>query len=71
MKTPPAMHPFLLWWALLYVMAHYIRYEPARWAWLVDVDESQEAVAIEDIAERALSELPELIHRVLVRTEPQ
>jgi hypothetical protein len=66
-----ATHPYLLWWAVLYVAAHYVRYEPEHWARLVDVDASPEAVALEELGDVALGTLPELIHRVLVRTEPQ
>lgn len=68
---PLATHPLLLWWALLYAAAHFVRYEPVSWAQRVDVDSSAEAVALEEIGERALEHLPELIHRTLVRTEPQ
>jgi hypothetical protein len=70
-ELPLATHPFLLWWALLYVFSHFIRYEPGRWGFLVDVDRSNEAVALEEIGDLALDVLPELIHRVLVRLEPQ
>jgi hypothetical protein len=37
----------------------------------VDVDASPEAVALEKIGDLALGNVPELIHKVLVRTEPQ
>ncbi|GAA1854683.1 YaaC family protein [Myceligenerans crystallogenes] len=66
-----AVHPYLLWWAVLFAMAHHIRYEPTKWAAMVDVDRSDEAVTIEHIGEYALKALPELIHRTLVRTEPE
>jgi len=66
-----AVHPYLLWWEILFAMAHFIRYEPSAWAAAVDVDHSSEAVAIEHIGEQALVVLPELIHRALVRGEPQ
>lgn len=67
----PATHPFLLWWVVLYVAAHFVRYEPERWAQLVDVDSSDEAVALEEIGDLALDAVPELIHKILVRSEPQ
>lgn len=70
-ETPPATHPFLLWWAILYAFSHFIRYEPGRWGFLVDVDRSDEAVALEEIGDFALDALPDLIHRTLVRNEPQ
>jgi len=66
-----AVHPYLVWWAILYGMAHYVRYEPTTWATVVDVDRGSEAVAVEHIGAQALSTLPELIHRTLVRGEPQ
>lgn len=69
--TDLAVHPYLLWWVVLFAMAHHVRYEPTRWAAIVDVDHSDEAVTIEHIGEHALDVLPELIHRTLVRTEPQ
>ena len=69
--TPLATHPFLLWWAVLYGISHFVRYEPAKWADLVDVDVSHEAVALEEIGDVALDALPELIHKSLVRNEPQ
>lgn len=69
--TDLAVHPYLLWWVVLFAMAHHVRYEPTKWAAMVDVDHSDEAVAIEHIGEHALDVLPELIHRTLVRAEPQ
>jgi hypothetical protein len=69
--TPLATHPFLLWWAILYAFSHFIRYEPRQWAFLVDVDVSDEAVALEEIGDVALDVVPELIHKALVRQEPQ
>lgn len=64
-----AVHPYLLWWAVLFAMSHYVRYEPTRWASIIDVDRSDEAVAVEHLCDQALDVLPELIHRTLVRGE--
>lgn len=68
---PLATHPLLLWWAILYAFSHFIRYEPQQWAFLVDVNVSREAVALEEIGDVALDVVPELIHKALVRREPQ
>lgn len=65
-----AVHPYLLWWAVLYAMSHYVRYEPTRWAAIIDVDNSAEAAAVEHLCHQALDLLPELIHRTLVRPQP-
>lgn len=64
-----AVHPYLLWWAVLYAMSHYVRYEPTLWANIIDIDRNNEAVAVEHLCDRALDVLPELIHRTLVRGE--
>lgn len=63
MGSMDAVHPYLIWWAILFAMAHYIRYEPTKWAAVVNVDTSDEAVTVEHIGEAALDVLPELIHR--------
>ena len=63
-----AVHPYLLWWAVLYAMSQYVRYEPTRWAQIIDVDSSEEAVAVEHLCDRALDLLPELIYRSIARS---
>ncbi len=65
-----AVHPYLLWWSVLYAMSHYVRYEPTHWASIIDIDHNTEAVAVEHLCDQALDVLPELIHRTLVRGEP-
>lgn len=70
-ETSLATHPFLLWWGILYAFSHFVRYEPGRWAFLVDVDDSDESVALEEIGDVALDVVPELVHKTLVRHEPQ
>jgi hypothetical protein len=52
-------------------MAQHVRYEPVKWSKVIDIDHSCEAAAVEHIGDLALATLPELIHRTLVRTEPQ
>ena len=51
-------------------MSHYVRYEPTRWASIIDIDHNTEAVAVEHLCNQALDVMPELIHRTLVREEP-
>ncbi|OJV58278.1 MAG: hypothetical protein BGO38_08860 [Cellulomonas sp. 73-145] len=65
-----AAHPYLLWWAVLYVMSHFVRYEPTRWAQIIDIDRSAEGAAVEYLCRQALDVLPELIHRTLTRPMP-
>lgn len=65
-----AVHPFLLWWSVLYAMSHYVRYEPTRWAAIIDIDSSSEAAAVEHLCHQALDLLPEMIHRTLLRPRP-
>lgn len=63
-----AVHPYLLWWAVLYAMSQYVRYEPTHWAEIIDVNHSDEAVAVEVLCDEALDLLPGLIHRTITRT---
>ena len=65
-----AAHPYLLWWAVLYVMSHYVRYEPTRWAQIIDIDHSAEGAGVEYLCRQGLDVLPELIHRTLTRPMP-
>lgn len=64
-STAPA-HPFLLWWAILYSLSMLARYEPKVWGSLIDINNSQDATAIEYLLDQALHLLPELIHRTIV-----
>ncbi|MFF4755215.1 YaaC family protein [Streptomyces sp. NPDC002514] len=58
---PRELHPLMAWWAVLYTLSMLARYEPASWVTNISVDNSQHAVSIERLLERALSHLPVLI----------
>jgi hypothetical protein len=58
-------HPFLLWWAVLYVLSRLARYEPRDWVRLIAVSSSPDAVAIEYLLDEAQSALPELAHQAI------
>ncbi|KMS84168.1 MULTISPECIES: YaaC family protein [Streptomyces] len=51
----------MAWWAVLYTLSMLARYEPATWYTLISVDNSQHAVAIERLLERAINHVPVLI----------
>jgi hypothetical protein len=55
-------HPFMLWWAVLYVLSRLARYEPRDWMRLIDVAHSAEAAAIEYLLDEALLALPEVAY---------
>ncbi|WP_406409338.1 YaaC family protein [Streptomyces sp. NBC_01643] len=55
------LHPLMAWWAVLYALSMLARYQPAAWVKLISVDDSQHAVPIERLLERAISHLPVLI----------
>ncbi|MEU0839521.1 YaaC family protein [Streptomyces sp. NPDC005962] len=55
------LHPLMAWWAVLYSLSMLARYEPAVWGMLISVDNSQYAVPIERLLERAINHLPALI----------
>ncbi|MFE2038508.1 YaaC family protein [Streptomyces scopuliridis] len=55
------LHPLMAWWAVLYALSMLARYQPAAWVKLISVDDSQHAVPIERLMERAISHLPVLI----------
>jgi hypothetical protein len=59
-------HPFLIWWALLFILSKLARYEPEAWAALISVDKSNAAVAIEHLLAHGLTVLPEIIYRTLL-----
>ncbi|AVV46750.1 hypothetical protein C6376_40870 [Streptomyces sp. P3] len=55
------LHPLMAWWAVLYALSMLARYEPASWVTNISVDNSEHAVPIERLLERALTHLPVLI----------
>ncbi|MEV6182893.1 YaaC family protein [Streptomyces sp. NPDC052015] len=56
-----SLHPLMAWWAVLYALSMLARYQPAQWAGHINVDDSQHAVPIEKLLERAMGHLPVLI----------
>ncbi|WP_146754690.1 YaaC family protein [Micromonospora noduli] len=62
---PRAPHPFLLWWAILYVLSKLARYEPSTWASLTSISSSSAAAPIEHVLRESMAILPELIHRTI------
>ncbi|WP_330174596.1 YaaC family protein [Streptomyces sp. NBC_01498] len=55
-----SVHPFLVWWAVLFGLSILARYEPAGWAAMIDIDTSGTANAIENLLEHAIGVIPHL-----------
>lgn len=55
----------MTWWLLLYSFSILARYEPRRWAQLLDLDSSEAAVLIEYALKEALTVIPHLILEAL------
>lgn len=55
-----AVHPFLAWWQVLYVLSRLARYCPNEWGEMINVAENKQAAAIEYLLSEALEALPEL-----------
>lgn len=60
--TGLAAHPLMLWWAVLFSLSRFARYEPRDWVDMIDVSKSKHAAAIEYLLSEALLALPELAH---------
>jgi hypothetical protein len=56
---PPS--PLMTWWLLLYSFSIIARYQPRKWAALLDLDKPGQAVNIQYALETALSALPQLV----------
>lgn len=65
--TGLAAHPFMLWWATLYVLSRLARYEPRDWVQMIDVARSPDAAAIEYLLSEALLALPEIAYSCVVQ----
>jgi len=61
-----ALHPLVVWWAVLFGLSILARYEPEAWGRAIDVNNSADAVAIEHVLDSALGSLPELLLRCLI-----
>lgn len=60
-----ALHPLMIWWAVLYSLSMFARYEPQRWVELLDVDSSPWATPLEHLLDAALAAVPEVITETL------
>jgi hypothetical protein len=58
-------HPFMLWWAVLYVLSRLARYEPRDWTRLISVSSSPDATAVEYLLDEAQAALPELAYAAI------
>ena len=55
------LHPLMTWWAILHTLSMLARYQPAEWASHIDIDASENAVAIECLLKEAIRILPQLV----------
>ncbi len=58
-------HPFMIWWAVLYVLSRLARYEPRDWSKLISVSGSADAAPVEYLLDEAQSALPELAYAAI------
>lgn len=56
-----APSPLMTWWLLLYSFSILARYEPRRWAKLLDLDSSDVAAVLQYALEEALAAVPQLV----------
>ena len=54
----PSPHPLITLWACLWSFSMLARYEPVRWARLLDVDSSPDATALGEVLSDALNFVP-------------
>jgi hypothetical protein len=62
-NPPPSS--LLTWWALLYIFSMLARYEPRRWAAILDIDESPYAAQLEFALSEAIDTIPQLVLEAL------
>jgi hypothetical protein len=62
-NAPPS--PLMTWWLLLYSCSILARYEPRRWAKLLNLDSSKVAAVLQYALEEALAAVPYLVLEVL------
>ena len=60
-----SIHPFVVWWAVLFGLSILARYEPGTWSRAIDINASRAAVAVEHILNAAVHSVPELLYRAL------
>lgn len=55
------IRPLMAWWMVLFALSVLARYHPDDWLALINVDESQDAVAFEVALTKAIEHIPELV----------
>ncbi|MGV9568019.1 YaaC family protein [Streptomyces sp. NPDC003480] len=63
-QAPPPS-PLMTWWLLLYTFSMISRYQPRKWAEILDLDESPNAAVVQHALEIALTVLPHLVLEAL------
>lgn len=63
-QTPPPS-PLMTWWILLYTFSMLSRYQPIKWAEILDLDKSFDAAVVQHVLEIALDVLPHLVLEAL------
>lgn len=61
-----AMRPLMVWWALLFSLSIFARYEPGLWGRALRIDESPIAAPLETLLDQALEHLPGLVYGELI-----
>jgi YaaC-like Protein len=61
----PAPSPLMTWWLLLYSFSILARYEPRKWAKLLDLDKTRTAVRVQYALNEALTAVPQLVVEAL------
>ncbi len=56
------LSPLMLWWILLYGLSIYARYYPGLWGSTLALDESEWAVPLRTVLDRAVTVLPSLVY---------
>ncbi|MBB4910768.1 YaaC family protein [Actinophytocola algeriensis] len=56
-----SLHPLMAWWAVLHTLSMLARYQPAEWSSHINIDASENAVAIERLLKDAMRVLPQLV----------
>ena len=57
--------PIMIWWTVLLALSTLVRYEPAGWALMTNVDESPVAVSLDRLMQCALDDVPRHILQAL------
>lgn len=60
------LHPYATWFAILYTLSMVARYAPAQWGTALDVNQSSDAVRLEEAMDTALDMAPNLVLQALM-----